>query len=133
MALTSNPSENPLAKEAPILAPSSRMPDTSMPGNVMIPIPKPAPKPEPISPIISAIFAFPVLFHHFPKGSAIIPSHRISTFPKKSVSCHRSEFTRSSSLRRAVSTCLSTKSIRLSSASSTMGMASVSHSAIPRK
>ena len=130
-ASKSKPSPKPLAKEAPMLAPSSIVLEMSIPKSVRMPALSPEPIPLPMEPEISASFAFPVPFHHSMNGSVINSSHAIFTFPKKSASCHSCVCTSSPNSRFISSTRLSTPSIRLSKALSSMGMESVSHWAIP--
>ncbi len=88
----SKPSENPLAKERPMLTPSSIVSEKSIPSKVIIPNFKPLPIPSPMSPMISANFPFPLFFHHFEKGSTINSSHAIFIFPTKSAFSHSSVF-----------------------------------------
>ncbi len=127
-ALKSNPSENPLANDAPMLTPSSSVSPRSIPKSVITPAFRPAPIPEPIFPATFANFAFPVLFHHSENGSAINASQAIFTFPKKFASCHSPVLVISFHFRCIRSTFVS-QSINSSSPCSIAGIWEVSQSA----
>ena len=131
IASESNPSANPFANEAPTLAPSFNVSDTSTPRSVSIPSFNPVPILVPISPAMSAIFCFPVLFHHSLNGSAIKSSQAIFTLPKKSAFCHSSLCVISLNFRFIRSTLVSTQSIISLSPCSIFGIWSVNQSAIP--
>ena len=131
IASVSNPSANPFANEAPTLAPSFKVSETSTPRSVNIPSFNPVPMLVPISPAISAIFCFPVLCHHSLNGSAMKSSQASFTFPKKSAFFHSSDCDNSLNFLFIRSTLLSTQSIISLSPCSTSGICSVSQSAMP--
>ena len=121
-ASKSNPSEKPLANDAPILVPSSNVSEMSIPSIVITPILIPLPIPFPMSPAKSANFAFPLVSHHSLNGSAINSSQLSFTLPRKSAFFHSSDSVKSWNFFFMRSTFVSTQSIISSRPDSTAGI-----------